>query len=215
MPGGALERPDALPYPQRMTTATPLLIIYQLPIVLRGISPLIWRRVLVHSHTTLAHLHTILQILFAWSDEHLHSFHIHGREYGSSGAPTHGVLLRDLCLHRGERFRYVYDFGAYWECDIRLEALLPVLLAALRTLGDAPARSLAALAQRLGVSEADAATVVARLAEEAAPWGAAPDSPLLPRTGRNGASSAPKMLLHRKKVIVARKETTPSKMSCS
>src|SRR5215467_14449931 len=31
--------------------------------------------------------------------------------------------------------------------------LLPVLLAALRTLGDAPTRSLAALAQRLGVSE--------------------------------------------------------------
>ena len=41
-----------------------------------------------------------------------------------------------------------------------IHALLPVLLAALRTLGDAPARSLAALAQRLGVAEADAATVV-------------------------------------------------------
>src|SRR5438477_11702362 len=38
--------------------------------------------------------------------------------------------------------------------------LLPALLAALRTLGDAPARSLSALAQRLGVSEADAASVV-------------------------------------------------------
>jgi hypothetical protein len=87
-------------------------------------SPLIWRRVLVHNHTTLAYLHTILQILFAWSDEHLHSFYVHGREYGSSGAPTHDVLLRDLCLRRGERFRYVYDFGAYWECDIRLDALL-------------------------------------------------------------------------------------------
>jgi hypothetical protein len=107
------------------TTATPL-SIYQLRIVLRGISPLIWRRVLVHSHTPLAHLHTILQILFAWSDEHLHSFHIHGRDYGSSGASTRGVLLRDFCLHRGERFRYVYDFGAHWECDIRLEALLPL-----------------------------------------------------------------------------------------
>jgi hypothetical protein len=107
------------------TTATPL-SLYQLRIVLRSISPLIWRRVLVPSHTTLAHLHTILQLLFAWSDEHLHSFHIHGREYGSSGAPTHGVLLRDLCLHRGERFRYVYDFGAYWECELRLEALLPL-----------------------------------------------------------------------------------------
>jgi len=107
------------------TTATPL-SIYQLRIVLRGISPLIWRRVLLHSTTTLAHLHAILQILFAWSDEHLHSFHIHGREYGSNGASTRGIVLRDLGLHRGERFRYVYDFGAYWECDIRLEALLPL-----------------------------------------------------------------------------------------
>ena len=41
-----------------------------------------------------------------------------------------------------------------------IHVLLPALLAALRTLGDAPARSLSALAQRLGVSEADAATVV-------------------------------------------------------
>src|SRR6266702_4448445 len=42
-----------------------------------------------------------------------------------------------------------------------IHVLLPALLAALRTLGDAPARSLTALAQRLGVSEADATTVVA------------------------------------------------------
>ncbi|HEY7492993.1 MAG TPA: plasmid pRiA4b ORF-3 family protein [Candidatus Tectomicrobia bacterium] len=69
---------------------------------------------------------TLLQILFAWSDEQLPCFHIHGREYGSSGAPTHGVLLRDFCLYRSERFRYVYDFGAYWGCEIRLEALLPL-----------------------------------------------------------------------------------------
>src|SRR6266851_3509114 len=41
-----------------------------------------------------------------------------------------------------------------------IHALLPALLVALRTLGDAPARSLAALAQRLGVSEVDAASVV-------------------------------------------------------
>src|SRR6184192_4506038 len=50
-----------------------------------------------------------------------------------------------------------------------IHVLLPVLLAALRTLGDAPARSLSALAQRLGVSEADAATVVVALEEEPAP----------------------------------------------
>jgi hypothetical protein len=46
-----------------------------------------------------------------------------------------------------------------------IHGLLPVLLAALRTLGDAPARSLAALAQRLGVSEAASASVVGSLEE--------------------------------------------------
>ncbi len=98
-----------------------------------------------------------------------------------------------------------------------IHVLLPVLLAALRTLGDAPARSLSALAQRLGVSEADAATVVAPLEEELAPLGAAPAaapaSPLLPMTGPSDVSSAPKTLLNRKRVIAARKETTRSKMS--
>jgi hypothetical protein len=89
-----------------------------------------------------------------------------------------------------------------------IHVLLPVLLVALRTLGDAPARSLTALAQRLGVSEADAATMVAPLEEEPASL-PAPDSPLLPMTGRNGASSAPKTLLNRPHVIAARKKTTP------
>src|SRR6267142_4706908 len=96
-----------------------------------------------------------------------------------------------------------------------IHVLLPALLAALRILGDAPARSLTALAQRLGVSEADAATVVVPLEEEAAPVVVAPDSPLLPMTGPNGASSAPRTLLNRERVIAARKKTTPSKMFCS
>ncbi len=98
-----------------------------------------------------------------------------------------------------------------------IHVLLPALLAALRALGDAPARSLTALAQRLGVSEAPAATVVAPL-EEPAPLVAAPAavpaSPLVPMTGRNGASSAPKTLLNRRTVRVARQRTIRSKISC-
>ena len=99
-----------------------------------------------------------------------------------------------------------------------IHVLLPVLLAALRTFGDAPARSLAALAQRLGVTESDAATMVTPLEKEPAPVTAtpvvAPASPLLPMTGRNGVSSAPKTLLNSKRVIAARKRTIRSKMSC-
>src|SRR5437867_11680290 len=77
-----------------------------------------------------------------------------------------------------------------------MHVLLPALLAALRALGDAPACSLTALAQRLGVSEADAATVVDALEEDPAPVipvpAAAPASPLLPMTGPNGVSFVPK-----------------------
>src|SRR5712691_4542538 len=58
-----------------------------------------------------------------------------------------------------------------------MHVLLPVLLAALCTLGDAPTRSLATLAQRLGVSEADAATVVPPLTEAPAPVVALPALP--------------------------------------
>src|SRR5207245_2858560 len=55
-----------------------------------------------------------------------------------------------------------------------IHVLLPALLAALRTLGAAPARSLTTLAQRLGVSETDAATLVAPLVEEPEPGVAVP-----------------------------------------
>ena len=120
------------------------------------------------------------------------------------------VYLKTYTLQvvHGRLFGMVQGKANQW-----IHVLLPALLAALRALGDAPARSLTALAQRLGVSEADAAPVDAPLVEEPAPLGAvsvaAPASPLLPMTGRNGGSSAPKTMLNRKRVIAVRKETTP------
>jgi hypothetical protein len=118
-----------------------------------------------------------------------------------------------LQVVHGRLFGMVQGKANQW-----IHVLLPALLVALRTLGDAPARSLMALAQRLGVSEADAATVVTPQAEEATPVATTPAtalaSPLLPMTGRSGASSAPKMLLNRLNVIAARKRITRSKMSC-
>jgi hypothetical protein len=75
------------------STATPL-SIYQLRIVLRGISSLLWRRVLVPSETTLAPLHAILQILFAWSDEHLHACPHCGKARRSKG--VHHTVFRTV-----------------------------------------------------------------------------------------------------------------------
>src|SRR6516165_2594425 len=56
--------------------------IYQLRVALCGVSPLVWRRLLVISETSLAELHEILQNAFDWSGEHLHRFLIHGAAYG-------------------------------------------------------------------------------------------------------------------------------------
>jgi len=119
------------------------------------------------------------------------------------------VSLKTYALQvvQGRLFGMVQGKANQW-----IHVLLPALLAALRALGDAPARSLSAVAQRLGVSEADAATVVVPLEEVPVPVAplpaAAPTSPLLPMTGPNGASSAPKTLRNRRTVIAARKKTT-------
>jgi hypothetical protein len=55
--------------------------IYQLRALIRGISPMIWRRLLVRYDSTVAELHEVLQIAFGWNDEHLNRFEIRAREY--------------------------------------------------------------------------------------------------------------------------------------
>ena len=115
------------------------------------------------------------------------------------------VSLKTYALQvvQGRLFGMVQSKANRW-----MHILLPALLAALRALGDAPARSRTAWAQRRGGAAAAAAPAVA------VPAGA-PASPLLPMTGRHDASSAPKTLLHSKRVIAARTETTRATMSCS
>jgi hypothetical protein len=90
-----------------------------------------------------------------------------------------------------------------------IHVLLVVLRATLRALGDAPSRSVQALAQRLGVAEAKAAALVVPTADPSPPV-----SPLLATMAPNGASSAPRIRLSKRAVIAARKSATRSKMCC-
>jgi DDE superfamily endonuclease len=97
-----------------------------------------------------------------------------------------------------------------------IHVLLVVLQATLRTLGDAPSRSLQALAQRIGVTEAEAAALVVPPEEPSPlvePPAAAPTpatcSPLSATMARNDVSSAPRIRLSRRAVIVARKNAIP------
>jgi hypothetical protein len=93
-----------------------------------------------------------------------------------------------------------------------IHVLLPCLRNALRTLKDAPSRSLADLAKLLGVSQADASALLrptetdAPVAEGAAQEpAAAPASPLFAMMAPNDASRAPKTRMNRKAAIAARK----------
>lgn len=79
----------------------------------------------MRSDTTLAQLHLVLQIRFDWSHEHLHHCRIFGKNYGSDSADTRNVMLRQFGFQHGERFRYVYNDYAQWQCDIRLASTLP------------------------------------------------------------------------------------------
>ena len=96
-----------------------------------------------------------------------------------------------------------------------IHVLLGVLQATLRALGDAPSRSLQALAQRLGGTEAEAAALVVPPEEPSFPVEppvAAPTpavrSPLSATMGRNDASRAPRTRLSRRAVIAAGNSAT-------
>jgi Plasmid pRiA4b ORF-3-like protein len=87
--------------------------VYQLRVMLAGISPMVWRRLLVPVETSIVGLHAILQTAFGWSDEHLHRFTIHAVEYGlwrpgSAGfsRDARQVRLDSFGLRPGERFAY-------------------------------------------------------------------------------------------------------------
>src|SRR2546430_5513183 len=114
-------------------SAPSALMVLKLRVVLRGISPLTWRRLLVRSDATIDDLHATLQLALGWTDEHLNRFVIQGREYGvahiggmSFGDDPRRVRLADFDFGPHERFLYEYDFTDGWQHDVRVERLLPL-----------------------------------------------------------------------------------------
>ena len=95
--------------------------IYQLKVVLLGVSLMIWRRLLVGSTSTITDLQYIIQITMGWSDVHLHRFRIYGKQYGiarigglSFSDDPETVRLKDFRFRINECFRYEYDFTDGW-----------------------------------------------------------------------------------------------------
>ena len=105
---------------------------YCVHVWIRGIHPMLWRRFLVRSDSTLADLHAVLQIGFDWTDFHLHRFRIRKKDYAvprRGGLGCHDarqIKLRQLRFRINERFLYEYDFGDLWQHHVRIEKLLEI-----------------------------------------------------------------------------------------
>ena len=82
---------------------------------------------------SMADLHFIIQIAFAWDDGNLHRFFIHGKDYGiyhsggmSFSDDPYQVKIADFDFRKGEKFLYEYDFFNSWKHLVRVEDILSV-----------------------------------------------------------------------------------------
>lgn len=99
--------------------------ICQLKITLCHFRPTCWRRMLVPASATLGDLHEVIQVAFAWDNDHLHAFTVGRRQYGDpyfDAEHDEGKITIGEVFARGRRsIAYIYDFGDSWQHEITLE----------------------------------------------------------------------------------------------
>src|SRR5208282_2929716 len=102
--------------------------ILQVKFWLTGISPMVWRRVLVPSSFTLRELHAVIQVAMGWEGIHLYDFQLRAAHYGSweVAAASPDATLAALRFRKGARFTYEYDLNIPWRHEVRIEDRLPL-----------------------------------------------------------------------------------------
>jgi len=109
---------------------------YLFKIQIRGITPPVWRRLLVPENFTFSRLHNIIQVAFDWDDEHPYEFSPSGwgsspsigsqfEKYFGDGAEkdSEKVKLSSIFKKEKQTFTYIYDFGDEWVHEILLEQI--------------------------------------------------------------------------------------------
>lgn len=99
----------------------------------------------ISEKATLDDLHEAIQKAFGFYDDHLYSFFMDGKTLGTSKMEytirdseseaqkkygeakfvgfTDEKKLKDFCLKLGQRFVYLYDFGANLDFEVRVEGI--------------------------------------------------------------------------------------------
>jgi len=114
--------------------------VYQFKVSLKGIRPPIWRRIQVPDYYTFWDLHVAIQNAMGWFDLHLHAFKImnpNKRIEDEIGIPDDEFASPEYRILAGWKQKisryfsaqnntalYIYDFGDYWEHELKLEKIL-------------------------------------------------------------------------------------------
>ncbi len=118
-------------------------MILQLKITLLGTEePVVWRRVLIDDESNFYELHVVIQAVFDWTDSHLWEFSPQMRsnlrigtipdpedvlegfaEFEEGLEDAEEVLVTTHLNKKGDKFRYLYDFGDSWDHLITLEKI--------------------------------------------------------------------------------------------
>lgn len=100
---------------------------YRLRVVLKDVSPPVWRTLEVPEEVTLHRLHQVLQVAMGWEDAHLYLFHVGQQMYGEPSAewdmPVADATTTTLEEVSGKTsiFTYEYDLGDSWVHEITVE----------------------------------------------------------------------------------------------
>jgi hypothetical protein len=105
--------------------------LFNLHISMDEIEPLIWRRLLTDSSTTLFELHNYIQLIFYnCRNYHLYLFKKGGVEFGDPRLWTEEdvidvklIRICNLLKEEDQRIEYEYDPGDYWKMTIKLESI--------------------------------------------------------------------------------------------
>jgi hypothetical protein len=100
---------------------------------LYGAEPPVWRRLEIPSAMRLADVHRILQLVFGWTNTHLHAFETPYGDFGlpsepglwSPGRDNDSAVALAQVAGEGAKITYVYDFGDNWQHEIIVEEILP------------------------------------------------------------------------------------------
>ncbi len=105
---------------------------YLLNIQLVGVdSPKVWRQIRISSEMSLYQLHIAVQTAMGWTDSHPHCFSALNSEGDTEIIPTCDETGKSLEVRIKKHLsperpvmHYIYDFGDYWDHEIRLDGVM-------------------------------------------------------------------------------------------